>query len=167
MVFLKKKKSFQNLFLFFLPFFYATFQCGRYGVFKKKFKNFLTQKKWKNRPKKLLIIGPDPFISQSIPDQRPPAQNWFFILWNLGTRHLFSYLWYYHFHLVKVTKIQNIISLLFWLWTEIIIFGLKMMVKSGLEKKYFEIPLAPSELLLPQIREQMLVPDHYVIHSNF
>jgi hypothetical protein len=42
-----------------------------------------------------------------------------------------------------------------------------MMVKSGLEKKYFEIPLAPSELLLPQIREQMLVPDHYVIHSNF
>ena len=21
------------------------------------------------------------------------AQNWFFILWNLGTRHLFSYLW--------------------------------------------------------------------------
>ena len=30
------------------------------------------------------------------------------------------------------------------------IFGLKMMVKSGLEKiMYFEIPRAPSELLLP------------------
>ena len=29
------------------------------------------------------------------------------------------------------------------------IFGLKMMVKSGLEKNYFEIPHAPSELLLP------------------
>ena len=29
------------------------------------------------------------------------------------------------------------------------IFGLKMMVKSGLEKIIFEIPRAPSELLLP------------------
>ena len=62
-------------------------------VFQKKIFNFfLTPKKWKNGPQKLLIIGPDPFISQSSPDQRPTAQNWFFILWNLGTRHLFSYL---------------------------------------------------------------------------
>ena len=55
---------------------------------------FLTPKTWKNRPKKLLIIGPDPFISQSSPDHspQPTPQNWFFILWNLGTRHLFSYL---------------------------------------------------------------------------
>ena len=68
--------------------------CRRYGVFKKKLKIFLTPKKWKNGPQKLLIIGPDPFISQSSPDQRPTAQNWFFILWNLGTRHLFSYLWF-------------------------------------------------------------------------
>ena len=29
------------------------------------------------------------------------------------------------------------------------IFGLKVMVKSGLEKNYFEVPCAPSELLLP------------------
>ena len=63
-------------------------------VFSKKLKkkNF-TPKKWKNGPQKLLIIGPDPFISQSSPDQRPTAQNWFSILGNLGTRHLFSYLW--------------------------------------------------------------------------
>ena len=62
-------------------------------MFLKKFKKiFFTPKKWKNGPQKLLIIGPDPFISQSSPDQRPTAQNWFFILWNLGTRHLFSYL---------------------------------------------------------------------------
>ena len=54
---------------------------------------FLVPKKWKNGPQKLLIISPDPLISQSSPDQRPTAQNWFFILWNLGTRHLFSYLW--------------------------------------------------------------------------
>ena len=56
------------------------------------FFNFLTPKKWKKGPQKLVIIGPDPFISQSSPDQWPTAQNWFFILWNLGTRHLFSYL---------------------------------------------------------------------------
>ena len=54
----------------------------------------MTPKKWKNGPQKLLIIGPNPFFSQSSQDQRPTAQNWFFILWNLGTRHLFSYLWY-------------------------------------------------------------------------
>ena len=30
------------------------------------------------------------FLSQ--PRPQPTAQNWFFILWNLGTRHLFSYL---------------------------------------------------------------------------
>ena len=66
---------------------------------KKISKNFLTWKKWKNGPQKLLIIGQDPFISQSSPDQRPTAQNWFFILWNLGTRHLFSYLWAGHYSL--------------------------------------------------------------------
>ena len=63
-------------------------------VFSKKVLTFFfTPKKWENRPQKLLIIGPTPFISQSSPDQRPTAQNWFFILVNLGTRHLFSYLW--------------------------------------------------------------------------
>ena len=41
----------------------------------------------------MLIIGSNPFISQSSPAQTT-AQNWFFILWNLGTRHLFSYLWF-------------------------------------------------------------------------
>ena len=45
---------------------------------------------WKKHSKKLLIIGPNPFIPRSSP--QPTAQNWFFILWNLGTRHLFSYL---------------------------------------------------------------------------
>ena len=41
-------------------------------VFSKKFKKiFLTPKKWKNGPQKLLIIGPDPFISQSSPDHSP------------------------------------------------------------------------------------------------
>ena len=54
----------------------------------------MTPKTWKKHLQKLLIIGLDPFISQSSPDHspQPTAQNWFFILWNLGTRHLFSYL---------------------------------------------------------------------------
>ena len=56
---------------------------------------FLPWKSEKNGPQKLLIINPDPFISQSSPDQRPTAHNWFFILRNLGTRDLFSYLWVY------------------------------------------------------------------------
>ena len=33
------------------------------------------------------------FITQSSPGQQPTVQNWFSILWNLGTRDLFSYLW--------------------------------------------------------------------------
>ena len=41
---------------------------------KKKIKNFLTPKKWKNGPQKLLIIGPDPFISQSSPDHSPQSR---------------------------------------------------------------------------------------------
>ena len=32
------------------------------------------------------------FHSPVQPRPQPTAQNWFFILWNLGTRHLFSYL---------------------------------------------------------------------------
>ena len=32
---------------------------------------FLVPKKWKNGPQKLLIISPDPFISQSSPDHSP------------------------------------------------------------------------------------------------
>ena len=55
----------------------------------------MTPKKWKNGPQKLLMIGPDPIISQSSPDQRPTAQNRFSISWNLGTRYLFSYLIYF------------------------------------------------------------------------
>ena len=41
-------------------------------VFSKKFWNFfLTPKKWKNGPQKLLIIGPDPFITQTSPGHSP------------------------------------------------------------------------------------------------
>ena len=41
-------------------------------VFSKKILNiFLTPKKWKNGPQKLLIIGQNPYISQSSPDHSP------------------------------------------------------------------------------------------------
>ena len=56
-------------------------------------KKFLPMKNWKNHPKKLLIISPNPFIPRSSPGQRPAAQNWFSISWNLGIIDLFSYLW--------------------------------------------------------------------------
>ena len=43
---------------------------------------------------KLLRIGPDPFISQSSPDHSPQSRiDFSYYLCNLGTRHLFSYLW--------------------------------------------------------------------------
>ena len=56
-----------------LPFFYATFQCGRYNVKKKKkiFFNFLPMKNWKKHPKTLLRIGPDPFFPRSSPGISP------------------------------------------------------------------------------------------------
>jgi hypothetical protein len=73
MVFLEKK-IFPNFF-FFLTFFFATFQCGHYDIFKKILNIFFDPEKVKKRPQKLLIIGPDPSISQSSPDQRPTAQN--------------------------------------------------------------------------------------------
>ena len=51
-----------------LTLFYATFQCGRYNVKKKK---KMTMKNWKNCPKKLLIICPNPFFPQSSPGHSP------------------------------------------------------------------------------------------------
>ena len=87
----RTQKNFQN---FFYKIIMQLFSADAIVFLKKLKKKFLTPKKWKNGPQKLLIIGPDPFISQSSQHQRPTAQNWFFILWNLGTRHLFSYLCY-------------------------------------------------------------------------
>ena len=37
----------------------------------------MTPKKWKNRPKKLLIIGPDPFLRQSSPGHSPQPRSSF------------------------------------------------------------------------------------------
>ena len=59
-------------------------------VFSKK---FFDLEKVKKRASKVAHNGPRPFYFTVQPRPQPTAQNWFFILWNLGTRHLFSYLW--------------------------------------------------------------------------
>ena len=61
MVFLKKKIFPPKKNFFFSPFFYATFQCGRYGVFKKKFKFFFDPEKVKKQAKKVAHNRPRPF----------------------------------------------------------------------------------------------------------
>ena len=62
----KKNSSPQKIF-FFLPFFYATFQCGRYNVF--KFFFFFAHKKLKKPPSKVAHNRPKPFLRQSSPAQ--------------------------------------------------------------------------------------------------
>ena len=64
-----KKNFFKN----FLSNYCATFHCGRYSVFKKILNFFLPLKTWKNHPKKLLIICPDPFFSE-LPIGSNPSQ---------------------------------------------------------------------------------------------
>ena len=61
------------------------------------FKLFQKKKKFdpekvKKRASKVAHNRPRPFYFTVQPRPRPTAQNWFFILWNLGKRHLFSYL---------------------------------------------------------------------------
>ena len=60
LVFLKKK-FFPKKNIFFLPFFYATFQCGPYNVFKFFF-FFFDHKKLKKPPSKVAHNRPKPFF---------------------------------------------------------------------------------------------------------
>ena len=73
-----------------------------------------TLKKWAS---KVPHNRPRPFYFTGQPRPQPTAQKWFFILWNLGTRHLFSYLclqldplWFHDFFLLFSQKFdrQNI-----------------------------------------------------------
>ena len=66
---------------------FRTLQC-----FFKKNKIFFDPKKVKKLASKVAHNRPRPFYSTVQPRPQPTAQNWFSILWNLGTRHLFSYL---------------------------------------------------------------------------
>ena len=47
----------------------------------------------KKRASKVAHNRPRPLYFTAQPRPQPTAQNWFFILRNLGTRHLFSYMW--------------------------------------------------------------------------
>ena len=66
---------------------------------KKQFNWFFTHKNFKKWALKVSHNHPRPFFLTSQPRPQPTVQNWFFILWNLVTRHLFSYLWL-HLYLV-------------------------------------------------------------------
>ena len=80
---------------FFLPFFNATFQWGPRKSEKAGLKSCSAQT----------------LFSTVQPRPQPTAQNWFSILWNLGTRHLFSYLWPQTFQKnVSKCKILNLIG---------------------------------------------------------
>ena len=73
--------------------FYATFQYGRYSVFKNFLKIiFFDPEKVKKLSSKVAHNRLRPFYSTVQPRTQPTAQNWFSILWNLRTRHLLFYL---------------------------------------------------------------------------
>ena len=142
----------------------------------------MTPKKWKNWPKKLLIIGPDPFISQTSQDQRPTAQNWFFILWNLGTRHLFSYLWrihrlvssmpfWFHFHLPVLLYNEYLIKPTCWNPADLFIFKsfhqhFKKMSKGVLLKKGLQFLLLYL-LLYSEMLFQTITFNHFSFHLSY
>ena len=103
--FLWSKKDLKN---FLIRKFYATFQWRRYSVFKKILNFFFDPQKVKKRASKVAHNRSRPFHFTVQPRPQPTAQNWYFILWNLGTRHLFSYLWsvsmYIYFEGMKKQK---------------------------------------------------------------
>ena len=72
MVFLKKK-CFPPPIFFFLPFFYATFQCGRYGVSKKIKIKIFDPEKVKKLASKVAHNRPRPFYFTVQP--RPTAHS--------------------------------------------------------------------------------------------
>ena len=74
MIFPKKKKIPSKKYIF-KPFFNATFQCGRYGIFEKNFKYFFDHEKVKNRASKVAHNRPRPFFPTVQPRPQPTAQN--------------------------------------------------------------------------------------------
>ena len=68
-----KIRIFQKNKYFFLPLFYATFQCGRYDIFKKKFKFFFDPEKVKKPASKVAHNWSRPFYFTVQP--RPTAHS--------------------------------------------------------------------------------------------
>ena len=75
----------------------------------------------KKRASKFAHNRPRPFYFTVQPRPQPTAQNWFFILWNLGTRHLFSYLWFQVLNPMeiqeKTSKHWGVLILSFLVWS--------------------------------------------------
>ena len=80
-IFSPKKIFFQffGVKFFFYIFYYATFQCGRYSIFKKIWKKN-DPEKVKKRASKVAHNRPRPFYFTVQLRPQPTAQNWFFIL---------------------------------------------------------------------------------------
>ena len=68
-MFLRSKKNF-----FYKKSIMQLFSANAIVFSKIFFEFFLSPKTWKNSPQKLLIIVPDPFISQSSPDHSPKSR---------------------------------------------------------------------------------------------
>jgi hypothetical protein len=73
--FSEKKKNFQKKDIKKIPFFNATFQCGRYGIFKKNLKYFFDPEKVKKWASKVAHNRPRPFFPTVQPRPQPTAQN--------------------------------------------------------------------------------------------
>ena len=89
-VFSEKKIKKKN---FFLPFFNATFQCGRYGVCKKKFKILFDPEKVKKRASKVAHNQPRLFFPQSSPGHSPQPKI-DFPYHEISGQDICSYLWF-------------------------------------------------------------------------
>jgi hypothetical protein len=83
------KNTSKIFFDFYLPLFYATFQCRPYNIFKKKLNWFLPMKTLKNWPQKLLIIGPNLFFhSPAQPTAHNPQPRIDFLYYKYVPRHI-------------------------------------------------------------------------------
>ena len=85
------KNSSQNFFDFFLTLIYVIFQCGRYNIFKKILNLYFAHENLKNKPQKLVIIGPN-FFSSAGPAAQTSPELIFHII-NIPKTHLSPYLW--------------------------------------------------------------------------
>ena len=84
------------MFCLLFTFILCNFSVRILKYFQKRIKLFFVHKNFKKRASKVAHNQPKPFYFtvQSSPDHSPlPRIDFSYILWNLGTRHLFSYLW--------------------------------------------------------------------------
>ena len=88
------KKYFSNFFWLFFAFILCNYSVQTLKYFQKIDLKFFVQKYFKKWASKVAHNRTKPFYFTVQPRPHPTAQNWFFIIWNLGTRHLFSYLWW-------------------------------------------------------------------------